>query len=77
MTNCGGKLVVVFQTDEDGTEGGPTEVKMITGAPGAWSTDVVVGPVKSCWAGVMTLDEANVLVMFDHGGCRSFIARVN
>lgn len=77
VTNCGGKLVVTFQTDEDGTEGGPTTVKMLMGLPGAWGQNVIVGPETSCWAGIMSLNEANVLVMFDHGGCRSFIAAVN
>lgn len=77
VTNCGGKLVVTFQTDEEGTEGGPTTVKMLVGAPGAWSSNVIVGPERSTWAGIMSLDDANVLVTFDHGGCRAFRATVN
>ena len=77
VTNCGGKLVVTFQTDEDGKEGGSTSIKMMVGWPGAWSKNVVVGPEKSSWAGIMALDEANVLVTFDHGGCRSFTATIN
>jgi hypothetical protein len=76
VTNCGGKLVVTFQTDEDGQEGGLTAVKMLVGAPGAWSDNILVGPAKSCWAGIMSLDQSNVLVTFDHGGCRSFRATV-
>lgn len=76
MTNCGGKLVVTFQTDEE-SEPGSTAVKMLMGVPGAWGENVLVGPAKSTWAGIMSLDEANVLVMFDHGGCRSTRATVN
>ena len=76
VTNCGGKLIVTFQTDEEGQKGS-TAVKMLTGAPGAWGESILVAPEKSCWAGIMSLDEANVLVMFDHGGCRSRRATVN
>jgi hypothetical protein len=77
VTNCGGKLVVTFQTDEDGREGGSTAIKMLVGAPGNWSGNVLVGPEKSSWAGIMALDDANVLVTFDHGGCKSLRAAVN
>lgn len=77
VTNCGGNLVVTFQTDEDGKEDGLTAVKMLVGAPGNWASNVLVGPEKSSWAGIMALDEAHVLVTFDHGGCRSLRATVN
>lgn len=77
MTNCGGKLIVTFQTDEEVSKAEHTAVKMFTGLPGAWSENILVGPEHSSWAGIMTLDEANVLIMFDHGGCRSLRATVN
>lgn len=76
MVNCGGKLVVTFQTDEEGRSGS-TAIKMLMGGPGAWVENVVIGPEHSSWAGLMPLDDANVLVMFDHGGCKSIQAAVN
>lgn len=68
VTNCGGSLVVSFQTDEDG---GGLAIKMLVGGPGRWENKILVGPAHSLWAGVLTLDQSNVLVMFDHGGCKT------
>lgn len=68
VTNCGGKLVVTFQTDEEGLD---TSIVMLVGRPGAWSKKMLVSPKKSSWAGILTLDESSVLVMFDNGGCKT------
>jgi hypothetical protein len=60
--------VVTFQTDEEGLD---TSIVMLVGRPGAWSKKMLVSPKKSSWAGILTLDESSVLVMFDNGGCKT------
>jgi len=69
VANCGGILVVTFMTDEDGE----LAIKMLvqTGPGPSGDKKMPVGPGKSTWAGVMTLDDCNVLVMFDNGNCKT------
>jgi hypothetical protein len=70
IANCGGVLIVSFQTNEDGNG---TCVKIISGSPGHWENKMSVGPVggDSTWAGIIALDNGNALVMFDSGGCKT------
>jgi hypothetical protein len=68
IANCGGALIVTFQTDEDGSE--PC-MKCMAGSPGNWHGTTLLSPAESRWGGIMTLDDSNALVMFDNGGCKT------
>jgi hypothetical protein len=75
VVNCGGTMVVTFMTDEDGHA---FTVKMTVGSgPGWMGEKLVVGKAQSSWAGLLTLDDSNVLVMMDHEGCKSQIVLLN
>jgi len=84
VVNVAGKLVVSFMTDEDTQQhqwsgGASVSAKVIvsTDRGSTWGADVLVGPVKSSWPGMVVVGdvvgkdvkESEVLVMFDHGGC--------
>jgi hypothetical protein len=36
-----------------------------------WENKMSVSPVENHWGGIMTLDDSNVLVIFDNGGCKT------
>ena len=80
IANVGGKLAVSFMTNEDSQDASPTSsytsntaAKFITsGDSGStWGNKVTVGQVQSVWPGLYTLDESNVLMMFDNGGAKA------
>jgi hypothetical protein len=61
--------MVTFQTDEDGMG---MCLKILVGHPGHWINKTVVGEGNSIWGGILSLDNKNALVLFDHEGwCKS------
>lgn len=70
IANCGGVLIVTFQSDEDGSE---TCMKAVSGRPGEWGNKMTIGPVggNSTWGAIMTIGNESALAMFDNGGCKT------
>lgn len=80
IVNVGGTLAVSFMTNEDSALAAPstnytsnTAAKFITSGDGGntWGNKVTVGQIQSVWPGLYTLNEANLLMMFDNGGAKA------
>lgn len=80
VVNVGGALGVSFMTNEDSQNAVPsssytanTAAKFVTSPDGGntWGNKVTVGQVQSVWPGLLTLDNSNLLMMFDDGGAKA------
>ncbi|KAK4692985.1 hypothetical protein P7C71_g4322, partial [Lecanoromycetidae sp. Uapishka_2] len=80
IVNVGGTLGVSFMTNEDESLPAPsgsytsnTASKLITSGDGGvtWGNKITVGQVQSVWPGLYTLDNSNLLMMFDNGGAKA------
>lgn len=80
IVNVGGALGVSFMTNEDAQDAVPsssytsnTAAKFVTSADGGstWRNKMTVGQVQSVWPGLLTLDDSNLLMMFDNGGAKA------
>lgn len=67
-------------TNEDSKDAVPsssytsdTAARIITSGDGGktWGNKKMVGQVQSVWPGLYTLDESNILMMFDEGGAKA------
>lgn len=76
----GSTLAVSFMTNEDSQNAVPsssyttnTAAKFITSTDGGstWGNKVTVGQVQSVWPGLYTLDDSDLLMMFDNGGAKA------
>ena len=80
IINVGGTLGVSFMTNEDAKLSAPspnyvghTAGKLIPSCDGGktWGNKITVGKVQSVWPGMVGLDSASFLVMFDNGGVKA------
>ena len=80
IVTVGSTLAVSFMTNEDAQLSAPssgytsnTAAKFITSGDGGntWGNKMTVGQVQSVWPGLCTLDETNLLMMFDNGGAKA------
>lgn len=80
IVTVGGALAVSFMTNEDSKDAVPsssytsnTAAKFVTSPDGgsSWGNKVTVGQVQSVWPGLLTLDDSNLLMMFDNGGAKA------
>ena len=80
IVTVGTSLGVSFMTNEDTQTATPsssytsnTASKFITSGDGGvtWGNKITVGEVQSVWPGLYTLDESNLLMMFDNGGAKA------
>jgi len=80
IVTVGATLAVSFMTNEDSQMATPsstytsnTAAKFISSGDGGntWGNKKTIGEVQSVWPGLYTLDETNVLMMFDNGGAKA------
>ena len=86
IVTVGGALGVSFMTNEDSDLTSPsstyttnTAAKFITSGDGGntWGNKMTVGNVQSVWPGLCTLDESNLLMMFDNQGAKAQKMTIN
>lgn len=79
IVNVGGTLCVSFMTNEDSVLAAPsdgyttnTTAKFVTSGDGGltWGNKIIVGQLLSVWPGLYALEEASLLMLFDHGGAK-------
>lgn len=80
IVNVGGSLGVSFMTNEDSILPAPsgsyttnTAAKLITSGDGGvtWGNKMTVGQIQSVWPGLYTLDDSNLLMLFDNAGAKA------